>query len=86
MHRHRLLENNACHAGKNGDPDCSPAAFAWTYAASLLGLGAAALGCYTYNIKPGNSVTLLIPMIIVLWCGSFALCLAVRDGLLRSRT
>jgi hypothetical protein len=68
------------------DPDCSPAAFAWTYAASLLGLGAAALGCYTYNIKPGNSVTLLIPMIIVLWCGSFALCLAVRHGLLRSRT
>lgn len=68
------------------DPHCSPSAFAWTYAASLFVLGGAAWCCYTYNIKPGNSVSLLLPMVVLLWCGSFALCLAVRHRLLRTRS
>lgn len=68
------------------DPHCSPAAFAWTYAASLFVLGGLAWCCYTYNIKPGNSVTLLLPMVILLWCGSFALCLAVRHHWLRAHS
>lgn len=59
--------------------------FAWTYVASLAMLGGVAWCCYTYDIKPGNSFTLLVLMIVVPWVASFALCLTARHLLLRRR-
>jgi hypothetical protein len=65
------------------DPHCSPAAFAWTYVASLFPLGGFAWCCYTYDLKPGNSLALLVLMIVVPWLIGFALCLTARHLLLR---
>jgi hypothetical protein len=68
------------------DPDCSPAAFAWTYLASLFLLGGFGWCCYTYELNPGNSLTVLMLMVVVPWLAGFALCLTARHLLLRRRS
>jgi hypothetical protein len=67
------------------DPDCSPAAFAWTYVASLFLLAGFGWCCYAYDLKPGNSLTVLVLMIVVPWLAGFALCLMARHLMLRRR-
>lgn len=64
---------------------CTPAAFAWSYVASLFMLGGCAWYCQQYGITPGDSDLLLTLLIAVLWIGSFALCLTARHLLHRLR-
>ena len=59
--------------------------FAWTYVASLVVWSGYAWCCYTYDLKPGNSLTVLVIMIVVPWMAFFALCLTARHWLLRAK-